>query len=121
VFACLPLVFLCQYLFILFASLLCAALVPFFPDLRNLIGHGLHLMFFISGVFFEVDSLPKQIRTLVYINPMAGILASARQVMLHHQLPDFTYLFGAAVCSLLGIATLLYILDRYDSSYAKTG
>lgn len=111
---------LTQFVLLLGVGLLCAGLVPFFPDLTFLINTGLQLMFFGTGVFYNIDEfvLPQH-RVYAYLNPMAGLLKNYREVLLHGRWPDweylcFTFLFGLFLCILavLFIRSLEYVYPK---------
>jgi lipopolysaccharide transport system permease protein len=108
-----------QFSFILLVSCAASMMVPFFPDLRNMIGHAMHLLFFMSGIFFDPDSLQGLLKTLVYLNPIAGILASARAVLLHNHPPAFLYIFTVLSLSLLGLVLIWFLMKKFDKAYAK--
>lgn len=116
----LPPLLLLQLGFNFFAAGLFAALVPFMPDLRNMLNHGLHLLFFLSGIFFSVDSITSPLlRRVILLNPMAGLLSAYRQVLLQNQLPDAPYLLAIAAATALGILIVVLLLLRFDRVYPK--
>ena len=110
---------LTQFTFILMVSCASSMVVPFFPDLRNMIGHAMHLLFFMSGIFFNPDSLEGMLKTIVYLNPIAGILASARAVLLHNQPPALYYIGTVFLISLLGLIVIWFLMKKFDKAYAK--
>lgn len=117
--AYLPFLLLTQFILILFVATLFSIIVPFFPDLRNMIGHGMHLLFFMSGIFFEPDQLQGRLRTLVYLNPMSGLLSSIRSVLIRNEPPDAQYVFVVLGLSVLGLVFAWAFLRRHDKTYAK--
>jgi len=115
----LPFLLLTQFTLILFCSTVFSMIVPFFPDLRNMIGHGMHLLFFMSGIFFEPDQLDGSLRTLVYLNPMSGMLSSMRSVLLRNQPPDLSYVISVFLVSMAGLSVATLLLIKHDTSFAK--
>ena len=116
-----PLVLLVQ---ILFTAVLCgffAALVPFVPDLRNILNHGLSLLFFVTGIFFSVDQLSPTLRSVVLLNPMAGLIAAYRNILLDGVWPAWGYLANVFLVSIVGIVGVGCLLHRLDRVYAKYG
>src|SRR5690625_4640206 len=53
----LPLLLLCQGLFICGTTILLAALVPFLPDIQSLLQNGIMLLFLMSGIFFDIETI----------------------------------------------------------------
>lgn len=115
-----PVLIMIQFLFIATVSGLFAALVPFMPDLLNMLNHGLHLMFFLSGVFFSVNDIASpQLRMIILLNPMAGLISSYRLVLLENQWPDWTYLFYLFLVNIAGVLVVTGLLRRFDRVYPK--
>jgi lipopolysaccharide transport system permease protein len=117
----LPLVSAIQFVFMAVLVGLLSAIVPFMPDLRNMLAHGLHLMFFISGVFFSVDRLDEPLRRLVKLNPMAGFISSYRRILIDSQWPDWEYLLIVLGVSLLAGIGVLNLHRRLDRLFPKYG
>lgn len=115
----LPVLLAIQFLFIMACASLLAVVVPFVPDLKILIYNGLTLMFFMSGIFFDVASVPEHIRFYFYFNPMSTLIEAYRNVLLQNMWPNWQALAVIIVVSLLGIGAALYLLTRYDRLYAK--
>ena len=115
----LPLVILTQGLFITACVGCLAALTPLMPDLRNMLQHVLQLLIFVSGVFFDVTLISPQLKRLVRLNPMTGILQGYRDCLLYRQWPDALYLGTVMVVSLAGMAVAWKILQRFDREYTK--
>lgn len=77
---------------------------PLFPDLRFVVETVLLLLMFMSGVFFGRDEIPANIQDWFFLNPIAVIIDSARQVMLHGQWAALdqlaiAFLEGLALCA----------------------
>jgi lipopolysaccharide transport system permease protein len=69
-----------------------AAIVPIIPDLHYIIPNLLMLLFFISGIFFDLSSLSENVRSIFMLNPMAILIDSYRAVLIHGSMPSFTHL-----------------------------
>ncbi len=117
--AALPVLLAIQFLLIMACASLLSVVVPFLPDLKILIDNGLTLMFFMSGIFYDLARLPEQIRFYFYFNPMWTLHEAYRDVLIQGVWPNWQALAAILVVSLLGIAAALYLLARYDRLYAK--
>lgn len=118
---CLPVILLVQGILVLGASILCAAIVPFLPDLRFIINTGLSLMFFGSGVFFDAEAivLPEH-RTILYaVNPMAGLLQAYRDILISGDWPDWAYLGYVLVFSSILLAAAVWLVRHFDAVYPR--
>jgi len=96
-----------------------ASIVPFIPDFKLLIDNGLIIMFFMSGIFFDISERPERIQEVLSLNPMVPIIGAYRNVLLHASWPDFEALAVvlAEAAVLLILATR--VLSRYDRQFAK--
>ncbi|MFZ4792189.1 MAG: ABC transporter permease [Candidatus Competibacteraceae bacterium] len=115
----LPVLFALQLLLVTGGGCLVAAINPFFPDLRILTEHGLTLLMFLSGVFFDVSVVPEPYRVFFFVNPMAVMIDAFRLVILENRLPNwfalgYVFVFGAII-----LAVALTILARFDRVYPR--
>ncbi len=116
----LPILLIIQFLFIVGLAIFLAAMVPFFPDLKFIITAGLQLMFFVSGIFFDIDKtvLPVH-RGIVYLNPIAGLLRNYRLILIQGSWPDWSYLAAAFFGAVIVLALSLALVRRLGHIYPK--
>lgn len=116
----LPLIMAVQLCLVAGGAILCAAVVPFVPDLKFIIGTALHLMFFGSGIFFNIESivLPEH-RSIMYLNPMAGLLKAYRQILIYDVWPDWFYLAKVLLFAMLLLTFSLWLVFRLDHIYPR--
>lgn len=115
----LPVLLLVQALLISAATLLVAAITPFFPDLRIVLDNVVRLWFFLSGIFFDVSAFSDEVQAWFRLNPMVPILEGYRAVLMDGTAPDPALLAviglgGAALTALAG-----QLILRYDYQYPK--
>lgn len=115
----LPVLMGVQLLLMLAIGSVLSAFVPFIPDLRLIIDNGMILLFFMSGIFFDISSASPEIKTYLYLNPMVGIIDNYRLVLLDGVWPDWSLLARVFSLSLLGLALGWYLLRRFDRTYVK--
>lgn len=115
-----PAVLAVQGMLVLGVSVLVAAIVPFFPDLKFIVNTGLTIMFFASGVFFSIDDvvLPEH-RYIMFLNPMAGLIEVYRNVLIHNTWPDWLYLLKIFLVSSLVFVIGAIIIARFDHRYPR--
>jgi len=116
--AVLPLLGL-QLLLISGVGLTFAALTPLWPDLKLLMNNVLMLMFFLSGVFFDVSQLHGWLAWLLSLNPMVHVIQAWRDVLLHGQWPDMLKLSYVLILSLAMLALGQHLLKRWDRLYPR--
>jgi len=69
-------------------SMICAAITPFFPDFQVILGTLMHLLVFVSGVFFDVRQMPEPVRSMMLLNPLTVFNEQFRAILLYRQWPD---------------------------------
>ena len=92
-----------------------------FNDLANLTNIGLKMIFYVSGVFYNITKrLSGDLsHILLNYNPIAFCMNELRKVMIYNELPNFVGLgiwlaIGIVIC-MLGIKTI----HKNENSYAK--
>lgn len=83
-------------------------LIGFFPTWQNIWGVLNRPIFIISGVLFNFDSIPTNLRDLLWYNPIAQIIAEARQGLYGVETEGFVslpYVFG--------ISMLLFLVGAF--------
>lgn len=115
----LPGLLVVELCFIAAVTYVCAAVVPFFPDLRIVLDNALRLLFFLSGIFYPGSALPEALQPYFYLNPMATLIDAYRDVLLHGQWPPVWPLVTVGLVSAAGVLAGSHLLARYDYVYPK--
>jgi len=116
----LPLLMFVQLILVAASATFCAAFVPFLPDLHFIIQTGVQLMFFASGIFYDIDAvIAPEHRAFVYLNPMAGLIKNYRNVLIYGQWPDWSYLGLVFLFSVAFFLLSIMIVTYLDYSYPK--
>ena len=111
----LPLLLICLFMFTCGCGMVFAAVTPFFPDLIMVIDFMLHLLMFLSGVFFELKILPAELQNILFWNPVAGLMTQFRRVLMEGAAPEpgtVFYVFGLSCLLLLAGSWLLKHFSR---------
>ncbi len=108
-----------QFLLICALGLVLASILPFLPDLKLVVENGMTLLFFLSGIFFDVSTAPSGLRDLLYLNPMLGLIEGYRKVLLEASWPDWRYLSGIVLVSFVLLGVGIHLLKKYDRVYPK--
>jgi len=114
-----PVILLIQFVLIAAVAGLVAAIVPVVPDIRLILDNVLMLFFFLSGIFFDIKDVPDEIRTVLFLNPMAVIIDSLRVSLIDNQMPDIFRLSLVLVFSVLALMFAGRLLKHYDRVYPK--
>jgi lipopolysaccharide transport system permease protein len=115
----LPALILLQAILNLSIGALAAALVPFLPDLKQVISYSTIFLFFLSGIFFDVNQMSPEAIEWLRFNPMLTLISAYRHVLLGLPMPEaanlnIVYLEIALLCLL---TTLVY--KRYDRVFPR--
>ena len=96
----------------------------FVEDLLNIVTVGLQLVFYLSGIFYDIsdrlaNKYPSVCALLIYGNPVALIMTDIRNTLLYNQPPHFLALgIWLVVCLIISIIGVK-IIYKYENSYVK--
>lgn len=101
------------------ASMICAAITPFFPDFQLILGTIMHLLIFLSGVFHDISKLSPKTQTLLRLNPLTAIIEQFRMILLHGQWPDWFLLIPAFLEGVVFLLIGWFLIHRFDKYFPK--
>jgi lipopolysaccharide transport system permease protein len=113
----LPVLILIQVVLVLGLGLASAALNVFYRDVDPLLKLVTQIWFYASPIIYPVTMVPERLRTIYYLNPMAGIIEAYRDILLNHTLPG-VYLIEAAVISVLLLVGGYLFFKRVEFMFA---
>lgn len=97
---------------------LLASLGVYLRDVGHLVNALVTVLLFLSPVFYPAASLPEPLHRVLMLNPLTGVLESARAVLLWGQSPDWTLLLPCTLFAGL-VAWLGWLwFDRTRSGFA---
>jgi lipopolysaccharide transport system permease protein len=108
-----------QFVLIAGITSLCATVIPFVPDLKWVVDNGLTMLFFLSGVFFDISALPEHFQGWLRLNPMAVLIEGYRSALLLGQMPDWGQVFWVLLFACILIVVAVGVFTRYDRIYPK--
>ena len=117
--AALPVLLLVQLAFVVAVSVLAASIVPFAPDLKLLLDNVMAMLFFVSGIFFDIDNMSEALQGVLRLNPVAVLIESYRAVLLHGAWPHWDRLAAIVAVSLLLLGAGMALFRRFDHVYPK--
>jgi lipopolysaccharide transport system permease protein len=96
--------------------------VPLVPDLRYAVQYGMTMLFFLSGVFFNVAELEEPVKSWLLWIPTVQLIEAYRGLFLDNKIPDWIsvgrVLFSAGIFGMFGVLLLL-CFDRYYPRIVK--
>ena len=117
----LPVLFFIQLSLIIAITWTVSVIVPFIPDIRIMVDSGLTLMFFMSGIFFDIESLPSLVAGDLRLNPMAILIESYRDVLINGNWPDWNTLGVVFLASLLLLFASFRLHRKFNYIFPKLG
>lgn len=95
----------------------------FVQDLSNVINIVLRLLFYMTGIFYNVETRLAKFapwnKILLHCNPMALLLTSARRCMIYDQIPARKFLLLWFLLGIVLSAIGVKIIYKYENSYVK--
>jgi ABC-type polysaccharide/polyol phosphate export permease len=125
----LPLTLLIQLVFTVGLSLILATLNVFYRDTRIILGVIMLAWFFLTPVFYPINSVPKEAALLGInfdaqlwlrrLNPMASIVASYRDLLYWGAPTGLDFLFRTAITALVFLVAGYLLFMRYRSRFGE--
>ena len=113
----LPLIFLIQLALMLGLGIGAAALNVFYRDVDPLLRLVIQIWFYASPILYPISLVPEKWQWLYFLNPMAGIIAAYRDVMIYNSVPG-DYLLPAAIVSLVILVIGYWFFKRVEYQFA---
>lgn len=90
-------------------------------DLQNVINIILKLVFYLSGVFYNIStSLPNTYgKYLLKLNPIACIINEFRKIFIIGTIPSFKALAFWTLAGIILIAIGIKLIHKYEKGYVK--
>ncbi|MPZ23295.1 MAG: hypothetical protein GEU28_07080 [Dehalococcoidia bacterium] len=111
-------VFFLQFLFTVGLAMPLAALNLFFRDVRFLVGVTLHMLFFLTPIFYAASRVPERYQFLYEFNPNAAFINAYRGAYLGGQAPSIERLALAAAIAVTTFIVGYYIFKKLESGFA---
>jgi len=113
----LPLILGIQLALIMGLGIGSAALNVFYRDVDPLLKLGIQIWFYGSPILYPISLVPAQWQWLYFLNPMAGIIQSYRDILIDGVLPG-SYLLPSAIVSLVIFILGYWFFKRVEFQFA---
>lgn len=114
-----PLLVLIQVVMAIGLALPIATLSVFYHDVYHALPIALASLFYLSPVFYPASMVPEALRTLYFLNPIAGLLTLYHDVVYAGQWPSAVLLAGTALQAAIVYAFGYAVFHRYASVFAE--
>ncbi len=116
--ALLPVAWLPMVLWGLGVAWALAALGVFLRDLQAMVSLLVTMLFFLSPVFYPLDALPPELRTVFRLNPVAVFVEDARRVLVFGLPPDWPWTLAATATGVLVLSLGYALFMRCKPAFA---
>jgi lipopolysaccharide transport system permease protein len=113
----LPLVLFIQLLLIVGIGLFLSAANVFFRDVQSMLTLGIQLWFYASPIIYPTTQVPENLRPYYFLNPMAGILETYRDLIIYGRVPGEYFLYSSLIS--IGVFILgIWFFKRVEFLFA---
>ncbi len=126
----LPLTLLIQLIFVLGLSFFLATLNVFYRDTQHLLGVVMQAWFFLTPVFYPIQTVPEEAHFLGItfnaqlwlrrLNPMASIIASYRDLLYWGQPTGLDFLVRTAITAIIVLVIGYLVFLRYSPRFGES-
>jgi ABC-type polysaccharide/polyol phosphate export permease len=113
-----PIPVLCLIMFSVGVSFILATLYAHFRDMGQIWSVLVLVIFWLSPIVFNVETLPAPISTLVYFNPLTRIFVLIRHYLIYDFF-EFRFLFMTVLYSSLSLIVGYYVFKRYQEKLTE--
>jgi lipopolysaccharide transport system permease protein len=113
-----PVLLLIQVVLMLGASLITSALHVSYRDLAPVVTLGLQVWLYLTPVSYPLSIVPAELRPWYILNPMAGLIESYRDVVVHGRAPQWDALGASIIISLVLFIGAYIFFKRAERAFA---
>lgn len=118
-YALIPLLMVIQVVLAVGLALPIATLSVFYYDIYHALPIALTSLFYLSPVFYPASMVPEAVRTVYFLNPIAGLLTLYHDVVYAGQWPSATLLAGTCAMTALVGAFGYAVFHRYAAVFPE--
>lgn len=111
-------VLILQLLFSMGVGMLLAAIIPYMRDLQQIIGYVLQGMFFLSPILYSLETMPENVRSLAFLNPVTLYIDSYHKIIFEGTLPGLWYMGAMVLCSGLFLFLGIKVFMKLNEGFA---
>lgn len=104
--------------FTLGAGLILSSLSMFFSDIHTVYGFLTQMLVWVSGTFYQVDTLPAQVQWIVRVNPVYHMIRLIRDPIYEGILPRWEIIVYAGFWGVVMFVVGFWVFTRFSDEYA---
>ena len=106
-----------QLLFLNWVSMVLAATFVFVRDIDYIYEIFIRLLFFITPIFYSVESMDGMARTILLLNPLTYIIIFTRQIIIEGVVPDLTAMFFFLLLNIFANIIAWLAFKHYEPAF----
>ena len=114
-----PLILFLQMLIMMAITFVLSACTVYIRDLEHLVSLGLMMLFYGTPIVYTMETIPKSISWILYLNPMTTIVTAYRDILYYQQLPNFNHLLIFGIISVVAFVFGYHIFKRLERNFAE--
>lgn len=114
-----PVILIAEFIVLYGIGVFISAITPYLPDLKFVVGYIMKLMFYPSGILFDLARVPEKYQIIIKINFMSGIVQSYRNVIMYDKPPVWFAIIYATIVGLIFFTVGYIIIIKKDKIYPK--
>lgn len=115
----LPIIMMLEYLLALGLAFIVSALNVYFRDLEHILGIVTMSWMYVTPIFYSIDMVPKNLRSMFNLNPMTPIIAAYRSILYYKTMPDLSHMGMILVWSIGFIIVGYLIFQKLQKNFAE--
>lgn len=115
----LPLIALVQYFLCLGIVFFLSAVEIFVRDLEHIINFVLSMAFYVTPILYKAELVPKNLRFILKLNPMAYIIDAYRDIFYYGVMPDISSLLLVFLVSIIVMMLGYKVFERLQRGFAE--
>ena len=115
----LPLLMVIQFVLTVGLAYPLAALNVTFRDTQHTLGVLLQMLFYLTPIFYDLNSVPKEFQTFYQLNPMVPLLGAYRAILLKGTQPDWQGLLIVSLAVAVILPIGLAIFRRQSNTFVE--
>lgn len=115
----LPLLMVIQFVLTVGLAYPLAALNVTFRDTQHTLGVLLQMLFYLTPIFYDLNSVPKEFQTFYQLNPMVPLLGAYRAILLKGTQPDWQALLMVSLAVAVILPIGLAIFRRQSNTFVE--
>lgn len=115
----LPVIAIIQSAFSLGLLFILSAINVYVRDVEYIVQFIVNLVFYATPIIYNPNMIPENFRWLLYLNPMAHIIAAYRSIFYYKSMPEFSSLIYVGILSFLVLIIGYLIFKKLEKGFAE--